>query len=214
MFLRNYSNTDEVYQYLEPAHRLVFGYGIVAWEFREGLRSWIIPGFIAGIIKAAATLSDDPKFYLGAVGACLSLLALPIVAIAYAWGRRFYGISGAIICGLLAATWPELVYFAPKVLSDVIATDALVLGVFLIYPAPEARDRGALVAAGFCPARFRAALPARAGLCAGRALRRPARMEDVLAAARARRGAADPRRRAARLDHLGPTLPVDVAQLL
>jgi phosphatidylinositol glycan class B len=116
MFLRNYSNTDEVYQYLEPAHRLVFGYRIVAWEFREGLRSWIIPGFIAGIIKAAAALSDDPKFYLGTVGACLSLLALPIVAIAYAWGRRFYGISGAIICGLLAATWPELVYFAPKVL--------------------------------------------------------------------------------------------------
>jgi hypothetical protein len=31
MFLRNYSNTDEVYQYFEPAHRLVFGYDIVVW---------------------------------------------------------------------------------------------------------------------------------------------------------------------------------------
>jgi hypothetical protein len=150
VFLRNYSNTDEVYQYLEPAHRLVFGYGIVAWEFREGLRSWIISGFIAGIMRAAATLSDDPKFYLGSVAAALSLLALPIVAIAYAWGRRFYGVSGAIVTALLVATWPELVYFAPKALSDVIATDALVLAVFLIYPAPETRHRATFFAVGFC----------------------------------------------------------------
>ncbi|HZA50383.1 MAG TPA: hypothetical protein VE549_06560, partial [Myxococcaceae bacterium] len=24
---------DEIYQSLEPAHRVVFGYGLVAWEF-------------------------------------------------------------------------------------------------------------------------------------------------------------------------------------
>ena len=41
---------DEVMQYLEQAHRLVFGYGIVPWEYREGTRSWIVPGFIAGIL--------------------------------------------------------------------------------------------------------------------------------------------------------------------
>src|SRR3954447_8881518 len=27
---------DEIYQSLEPAHRLVFGYGLVAWEFIDG----------------------------------------------------------------------------------------------------------------------------------------------------------------------------------
>src|SRR4051812_12748598 len=35
---------DEIYQSLEPAHRLVFGYGIVAWEFVEGARNWALPG--------------------------------------------------------------------------------------------------------------------------------------------------------------------------
>ncbi|MGH9580752.1 MAG: hypothetical protein ACRD2R_07155, partial [Terriglobales bacterium] len=29
---------DEIYQTLEPAHRLAFGPGIIPWEFREGTR--------------------------------------------------------------------------------------------------------------------------------------------------------------------------------
>ena len=32
------------YQSLEPAHRLVFGYGMLAWEFIEGARNWALPG--------------------------------------------------------------------------------------------------------------------------------------------------------------------------
>ena len=31
--------SDEIFQTLEQAHRLVFGYGIVPWEFRAGARS-------------------------------------------------------------------------------------------------------------------------------------------------------------------------------
>ena len=31
---------DEIHQSLEPAHRLVFGYGLIAWEFIEGARNW------------------------------------------------------------------------------------------------------------------------------------------------------------------------------
>src|SRR5262249_20954686 len=38
---------DEIYQSLEPAHRLVFGYGLVAWEFVQGARSWLLAGALA-----------------------------------------------------------------------------------------------------------------------------------------------------------------------
>ena len=34
---------DESIQYLEQAHRIVFGYGVVPWEFRYFIRSWLIP---------------------------------------------------------------------------------------------------------------------------------------------------------------------------
>ena len=41
---------DEILQYLEPAHRLVFGYGIISWEYYYGSRSWLVPGFVASIL--------------------------------------------------------------------------------------------------------------------------------------------------------------------
>src|SRR5260370_9846149 len=44
---------DEIYQSLEPAHRLVFGYGLIAWEFVQGARSWALPVVVAAILKAS-----------------------------------------------------------------------------------------------------------------------------------------------------------------
>jgi GPI mannosyltransferase 3 len=32
---------DEIHQSLEPAHRALFGYGFVPWEYRVGARSWL-----------------------------------------------------------------------------------------------------------------------------------------------------------------------------
>ena len=47
-----YRHPDSVFQLLEPAHRLVFGYGIVPWEYVYGMRSWFQPLIIAAIMKA------------------------------------------------------------------------------------------------------------------------------------------------------------------
>jgi hypothetical protein len=42
---------DEIYQSLEQAHRLVFGYGFVPWEFQDGARSWLFPGTLAAVLE-------------------------------------------------------------------------------------------------------------------------------------------------------------------
>ena len=42
---------DEIMQYLEPAHRLVFGNGVTYWEFFYGARAWLVPGVVAGMLK-------------------------------------------------------------------------------------------------------------------------------------------------------------------
>lgn len=34
---------DEIFQTIEQAHQLVFGYGVVPWEFEYGSRSWMLP---------------------------------------------------------------------------------------------------------------------------------------------------------------------------
>src|SRR5262249_3481985 len=45
---------DEIYQSIEPAHRLAFGNGLEAWEFRDGARSWLFPAVLAGVLRLGA----------------------------------------------------------------------------------------------------------------------------------------------------------------
>ncbi len=42
---------DEIMQYLEQGHRLVFGNGVIYWEFFYGQRSWPLPGLIGGVLQ-------------------------------------------------------------------------------------------------------------------------------------------------------------------
>jgi len=58
LFLPSLNWDDEIFQATEPAHRLVFGYGIVAWEFQLGMRSWILPGTIAGLMELSRLIGD------------------------------------------------------------------------------------------------------------------------------------------------------------
>ncbi|XP_048337826.1 GPI mannosyltransferase 3 isoform X2 [Sphaerodactylus townsendi] len=50
---------DEYWQALEVAHRLVFNYGYLTWEWTEGLRGSLFPLFFASIYKVLHLLSQD-----------------------------------------------------------------------------------------------------------------------------------------------------------
>ena len=52
---------DEIFQTIEPAHKLVFGRGITYWEFKYGARSWFFPGILAGAYKILDIIGvEDP----------------------------------------------------------------------------------------------------------------------------------------------------------
>ena len=55
---------DEVFQTLEPGHRIRFGFGHLAWEFHDGIRAYLLPGFLAGIMKLTEPLSSGSIGYL------------------------------------------------------------------------------------------------------------------------------------------------------
>ncbi|MEO5641299.1 MAG: mannosyltransferase, partial [Sphingomicrobium sp.] len=55
---------DETIQYLEQAHRLDFGYGIVPWEFRYFIRSWLIPLLLAGPMALGERIDPGGTLYL------------------------------------------------------------------------------------------------------------------------------------------------------
>jgi phosphatidylinositol glycan class B len=138
---------DEIYQVLEQAHRLAFGNGIIPWEFDEGVRSYMLPGVLAGIFRAAERVW--PGSYLLAARLALSLLSL--VPVCCSWGilRRFAGPRAALIGAFLSAVWFELVYFGPKAHSEVVAGHVLLLGAYVAFPYFEGIRPPRLIFGGF-----------------------------------------------------------------
>ena len=55
---------DETIQYLEQAHRIVFGYGVVPWEFRYFIRSWLIPLLLVPPMALGEAINPGGTLYL------------------------------------------------------------------------------------------------------------------------------------------------------
>ena len=47
--IKTFFQPDEYYQSLEPAWKLVFGYGELTWEWKEAIRSFFYPSIFAGV---------------------------------------------------------------------------------------------------------------------------------------------------------------------
>jgi GPI mannosyltransferase 3 len=129
---------DEVFQFLEPGQRLAFGTGFVAWEWKVGLRNWIIPGILGGFLRVCKTLGiDDPQ-------ARRAVLELPqyglhaasLAAVYRLISRRSGPIAGARprlldagACGvLLVGLYAPVLHFAGRTLGESISTSFMVWG--------------------------------------------------------------------------------------
>ena len=117
---------DEIMQYLEPAHRLAFGNGIIYWEYYYGARSWLIPGALAAVLKLCAALGlGQPWWYIDAVKLLFCALSLAIPAGMYFFARRHFGEAAARAALLAGAFWYELAGFAHKPMTEFVATAPL-----------------------------------------------------------------------------------------
>ncbi len=132
---------DEVFQNLEPAHRLWTGLGVVSWEWREGIRSWLFPDVLYVIMRATSLLHLPAKAAVPLIWATLSVLACSVVVVGVVLGWRKFGLAGAVLCGVLSAFWPDLVYFGPKTLGEVQAGNLLVIaaGLASLDASPQRR---------------------------------------------------------------------------
>ncbi|KAF0121775.1 MAG: Alg9 family protein mannosyltransferase [Xanthobacteraceae bacterium] len=139
---------DEIYQALENAHRMVFGYGYVTWEAEYGIRSSVFPGFLAGIIQASRLLGEGPHVYLPAVTVVLAALAAGAVTCAYLWASRLYGVGGGLVAAFVPLAAPELVLLGSKTLTEVAGTHLLIIGLYLAFPGFASESRSRALAAG------------------------------------------------------------------
>jgi len=128
---------DEIYQSLEPAHRLVFGYGFVPWEFIDGARNWALPGLVAGLLWVAKVLGlDAPPQYL-----LLVRLAFIAASVGCAWGvwklAQALGASPwpAALASAAAALYALGLYFGHRAMSENASALPVVLGLWLLVEA-------------------------------------------------------------------------------
>jgi phosphatidylinositol glycan class B len=138
---------DEIFQAIEPAHRLVYGYGLVPWEFQLGMRSWLLPGVVAGLIEMSRLVGDGPEFYLPVIATGFALLASAPVICCFLWARRWFGIAGGFAAAAFVALAPELVYFGARTLTETAAAHLLLIGCFLLEPGHPVNSRRRLFAA-------------------------------------------------------------------
>jgi len=140
---------DENFQLFEQAHRIAFGYGVVPWEFRDGIRSPVLPYMLAALFWLGERVVGGPEGYLLVARSALAATSLLGVAAVYRMGRRTSQ-THALMAGLVAATWFELVYFAGRPLTEAVATTCLVVALSLASAPQERLVFRRLVAIGFC----------------------------------------------------------------
>lgn len=122
---------DEIFQALEPAHRLAFGKGIIPWEFRAGVRSWVFPAAIAGVMRLTAGFGRGSSAYLVPIKIAFSIFALVPVLFAYKFTRPAKRELAPFFAAVLCAVWYELIFFAPRPFTEVVSCNFLLLGVLL-----------------------------------------------------------------------------------
>ena len=125
---------DEVFQTLEQAHRIVFGTGLVPWEFVYGTRSWVLPGALAGLMMLVSPFCAGPSCYIPFIGLVLAALGAASALCAFLWGRRYFGTTGGVIAGIFVAVWIDAIYFGPRTFSDTVAAHLLVIGLYANSP--------------------------------------------------------------------------------
>ncbi len=109
------AHPHEIFEYLEPADRLVFGQGTVTWEYAYGTRSWIIPGFVALILKCLAALGlDRPDIYLPTVRLVFCAISLSLPVSVYRIAQALLDEGAARLALVGTAFWYELIFLRQR----------------------------------------------------------------------------------------------------
>ncbi len=137
---------DEIGQYLEQAHRLTFGYGNIPWEYRVGMRSWLMPLLLAGPMKLGGVLAPDSIAYFYWPKLLVAACSLSMLWAGWRLGRAISEIHGWTAM-FVAAFWYEFIFFGSHAITEPVAVAAILpAAALLLTGQPSRRD---LVIAGF-----------------------------------------------------------------
>jgi len=183
---------DEYFQYLEPAWLRLQGVGVETWEWRDGVRSWFLPGYHGAWMALFLRLGlHNGRAIIKILQVHWALLSLVLVwagwrggALLSRWPDRKMtppppdqfppaGWQGGLIGAFLCATFPLLVRFSVHTFSELASILCLVCALVLAGELAERSGRirrgkvvwlGLLLGLGFCLRIQHATVPLLAGL--------------------------------------------------
>lgn len=125
---------DEIYQSFEPAHALVFGHGLIPWEFIDGARNWALPGLVALIMKLCAMVgADQPAQYIAAVKVVFIVVSVGTALGTYRLARAVGADElPAAACASIFNLAAPVLYFAPRAMSENATVLPIVWGLSLV----------------------------------------------------------------------------------
>lgn len=107
----SYFVPDEQWQSVEVAHKIVFGYGHLTWEWKEGIRSFIFPHMFAILFKILQVVHLDYQYIL-------IIFPRILMAVFLAWEDFIiYNIGGSKAVLTHLSIWASS-YFGVRTLSN------------------------------------------------------------------------------------------------
>ena len=141
---------DEIMQYLEQAHRFVFGAGFMPWEIRLGARNMLLVAPAAGVMTLCKALGAGTDCYISGeeiFNAAFSMLA---PASLYFIGRRLYDETAGRVALAMGCLWYAFVVLAPHLMAEQVGAVLIVAGLACVPASADRRAGGKLALAGFC----------------------------------------------------------------
>ncbi|MDF1759878.1 MAG: hypothetical protein P1U40_05025 [Coxiellaceae bacterium] len=123
---------DEIFQTLEPAHHLAFGYGYLTWEWQDGIRSWLLPGFFAGIMKICNLFSHNAALYINTIQTIMVAFSLIPIYVTYRLAQRFTSNTNALLAAAIPAFWYEGILVAARALSGTLPAYLLIFSAYAL----------------------------------------------------------------------------------
>ncbi len=122
---------DEVMQYLEQGHRIAFGYGLIPWEYRLGIRPLLIPYFIAFWLNLFSLIGlNQTTTYIPGIKLVFCILSMSIPLGMYQFCKKNYSLLTGYIALFLGCSWYELILTAHKPLSEIFSTELIFLSLY------------------------------------------------------------------------------------
>ena len=149
-------HNDEIGQYMEQAHRLVFGYGLIPWEYRVEMRSWLMPLLLSVPMALGHATAPDSMAYLITPRLLMACCSLSILWSGWRLGKAISPAHGWMAM-IFAGFWFEFIQFGARTLTEPLAAASILPAAAILFAGEATRRQiiaaGALLALG-CILRF------------------------------------------------------------